>query len=71
MVISGIGSLAGKVWVAPIQQAVNEHCIPKIAEHTEIKISSLGYNAELVGATALIMDNYERLPRLLPEKTIA
>lgn len=71
IVISGIGSLAGKVWVAPIQQAINEHCIPKIAEHTDIKISSLGYNAELVGATALIMDNYERLPRLLTEKTIA
>lgn len=62
IVISGIGSLAGKVWMAPIQQAINEHCIPKIAEHTEVKISSLGYNAEIVGAAALIMDNYEKLP---------
>lgn len=71
VVISGIGSIAGKVWVAPMQQAVNEHCIPKISEHTEIKISSLGYNAELIGATALIMDNYERLPKLSTEKAIA
>ncbi|GAB3415718.1 ROK family protein [Niabella aquatica] len=62
IIISGIGSLAGKVWMAPIQQAINEHCIPKIAEHTEVNISSLGYNAEIVGAAALIMDNYEKLP---------
>lgn len=62
IVISGTGSTAGKVWIAPILQAINEHCIPKLAEHIEIKISSLGYNAEIVGATALIMDNYEKLP---------
>ncbi|WP_346239406.1 ROK family protein [Niabella insulamsoli] len=68
IVISGIGSLAGKVWAAPIQQAVNEHCIPKIAEHTEIKVSPLGYNAELIGAAALIMDHYEKLPKLVTEK---
>lgn len=61
IVISGLGSLAGKVWIAPIQQAINEHCIPKIAEHTEIKISTLGYNAELIGAAALVMENYENL----------
>ncbi len=64
IIISGVGSVAGKVWVAPIQQAINEHCIPKIAEHTEIEISSLGYHAELVGATSLIMDNYEKLPHV-------
>ena len=62
IIISGIGSLAGKVWMAPVQQAINEHCIPKIAERTEVTISSLGYNAEIVGAAALIMDNYEKLP---------
>lgn len=61
VVISGLGSLAGKVWIAPIQQAINEHCIPKIAENTEIAISSLGYNAELIGATALVMENYDSL----------
>lgn len=61
VVISGIGSQAGKAWIAPIQQAINEHCIPKIAENTEITISTLGYNAELTGAAALVMDNYEVL----------
>ncbi|MFT4093653.1 MAG: ROK family protein [Niabella sp.] len=70
IVISGIGSLAGKIWIAPVQQAINEHCIPKIAEHTEIKISTLGYNAELIGAAALVMDNYEQLPVMIGEKAI-
>ena len=59
IVISGLGSLAGKVWIAPIQQAINEHCIPKIAENTDIAISTLGYNSELIGAAALVMDNYD------------
>jgi len=61
IVISGIGAQAGKIWIAPIQQAVNEHCIPRIAEHTEITVSSLGYNSELVGAAACVMDQYENI----------
>ncbi len=69
IVISGLGSLAGKVWIAPIQQAINEHCIPKIAEDTEIKISTLGYDGELVGAAALVMENYENLRQLHHIKT--
>ena len=61
IVLSGRGSVAGKFWLTPIQQAVNEHCIPKIAENTEIEISSLGYQAELIGAAALVMDHYDEL----------
>lgn len=69
IVISGLGSIAGKVWIAPILQAINEHCIPKIAEHVEVKISSLGYSAELRGALALVMDNYENLKKDLNKNT--
>src|SRR5689334_22471815 len=54
IVLSGRGAAVGKLWLAPIQQAINEHCIPKIAENTEIKISSLGVKAELIGAAALV-----------------
>ena len=61
IVLSGRGSVAGKLWLTPIQQAVNEHCIPKIAENTEIEMSSLGYQAELIGAAALVMDHYDEL----------
>ena len=61
IVLSGRGTGAGKLWLAPIQQAINELCIPKIAENTEVKVSTLGYQAELIGAAALVMENYDTL----------
>ncbi|MBS1935598.1 MAG: ROK family protein [Bacteroidetes bacterium] len=60
VILSGRGSLAGKIWQAPIQQALNEHCIPRLSENTEIKISALGHQAELIGSAALVMENYEK-----------
>ncbi len=56
VVLSGRGALAGKIWQAPIQQALNEHCIPRLAVNTEISISTLGYEAELIGSAALVME---------------
>lgn len=56
VVLSGRGALAGKIWQAPIQQALNEHCIPRLAINTEIAISTLGYEAELIGCAALVME---------------
>jgi predicted NBD/HSP70 family sugar kinase len=61
IILSGRGSSAGKIWQTPIQQALNEHCIPRLATNTQIEISALGYNAELIGAAALVMDNYDSL----------
>lgn len=61
VVLSGRGATAGKLWLAPLQQAINEHCIPKIAENTEIVVSSLGYQSELIGAAALVMEHYDSL----------
>ena len=58
IVLSGRGAAAGKLWLPPIQQAINEHCIPKIAEDIQIKISTLGQRADLIGAAALVMENY-------------
>lgn len=63
IVLSGRGSVGGKIWLAPIQQAINEHCIPKIAENTHLEISSLGFQAELIGAAALVMDHLDTLER--------
>jgi len=74
VVVSGRGSFAGKIWSAPIQQAINEHCIPRLAANTSIEISTLGYTAELIGAAALVMENYEKHPALktrLSEKKLA
>jgi predicted NBD/HSP70 family sugar kinase len=58
IILSGRGSLAGHIWLAPIQQALNEYCIPKLLQKTKLEISELGFNAELIGATALVMDNF-------------
>jgi predicted NBD/HSP70 family sugar kinase len=58
VVLSGRGSAAGKIWQAPIQQALNEHCIPKLCANTEIKISAFGFHAELIGAAVLVMEHY-------------
>jgi predicted NBD/HSP70 family sugar kinase len=60
VILSGRGSSAGKIWQAPIQQALNEHCIPRLSVNMEIEISALGYKAELTGAAALVMENYEK-----------
>ena len=60
IILSGRGALAGKVWQPPIQQAINEHCIPKLATQTIIITSTLGYKAELIGAASLVMDNYDK-----------
>lgn len=69
IVLSGRGAAAGKLWLPPIQQAINEHCIPKIAEDTEIQLSTFGRNVDLIGAAALVMENYEKIPLPYQNKT--
>lgn len=57
IVLSGRGAVAGKMYLPVIQQAINEFCIPKIAEQTTIVVSELAHEAELVGAAGLVIDN--------------
>lgn len=59
IVLSGRGASAGRIWEAPIQQAVNEHCIPRLSENTKIVVSKLGLQAELLGAAALVMEGFD------------
>ncbi len=59
IVLSGMGAAAGKVWQAPVQQALNEHCIPRLSMSINVQMSSLGTGAELIGAAALVMTNLE------------
>jgi len=68
VLLSGRGSSAGKIWQAPIQQAINEHCIPRLGAQTSVEISTLGYEAELIGAAVLVMENYEKQPLLKTDK---
>jgi predicted NBD/HSP70 family sugar kinase len=57
IVLSGRGAVAGKILIAPIQQAINEFCIPWLAEQTEIKVSTLPSSQELLGAATLVIEN--------------
>ena len=60
IILSGRGAAAGKLWFAPIQQAINEHSIPRLAEHTSIEVSTVGNKDELYGAAALVMEHFDR-----------
>ncbi|HMI61427.1 MAG TPA: ROK family transcriptional regulator [Puia sp.] len=60
VIISGRGVPAGKILQTSIQQALNEHCIPRLAANVSLEISTLGHDAEIIGAAALVMDNYLR-----------
>jgi predicted NBD/HSP70 family sugar kinase len=57
IVLSGKGSIVGKLWLAPIQQAINEHCIPRLANNTELVISQLHNKAQLIGGAVLVVEN--------------
>ncbi|MVN20445.1 ROK family protein [Mucilaginibacter arboris] len=58
IVLSGKGSVVGKLWLAPIQQAINEHCIPMLTSHTTFIISELNTRAQLIGGAALVVENF-------------
>ncbi|HEY0176708.1 MAG TPA: ROK family protein [Pedobacter sp.] len=61
IVLSGKGSVVGKLWLSPIQQAINEHCIPLLTNFTEIKLSDLKTKAQLIGGAALIIENFGKV----------
>ena len=57
IVLSGRGAAAGSLLLPPVQRAINEFCIPKLVEHTSLVVSDLGYEAELLGAVSLVIEN--------------
>lgn len=59
IVLSGRGAMAGRLLLAPVQQALNKYCIPMLAAYTELKISDLNKQAELLGAAALAIEHFE------------
>ncbi|RYF45256.1 MAG: ROK family protein, partial [Chitinophagaceae bacterium] len=56
IIISGRGSLVGKILQAPIQHALNEHCIPRLYANTIMRVSNLGMTAQLLGGAALVLE---------------
>lgn len=57
IVLSGRGATAGKILMAPIQQAINEFCIPRLAEYTDIQVSEISTESGLLGAATLVVEN--------------
>lgn len=65
VILSGRGANAEKILMAPVQQALNQYCIPRIAENTSVAFSRMGEDAELVGAAALVIEHvrlYKKMP---------
>lgn len=60
IVLSGRGAKVGKILLAPIQQALHKYCIPRLSKGTELVISDLGFDAELIGAAVLVMENFDK-----------
>ena len=71
IILSGRGAMAGRLWKAPMQQAINEYSIPRLAAHTEIEISALDNRAELIGAAALVMENFEKVDLKNPKHVLS
>ncbi|OOG20373.1 hypothetical protein BWD42_07600 [Sphingobacterium sp. CZ-UAM] len=56
IVISGRGAEVGYLLLPHIQAAINEHCIPKLAQKTQVEISGLHKKAQQLGTTALVIE---------------
>ncbi|MCW5914280.1 MAG: ROK family protein [Chitinophagaceae bacterium] len=59
IIISGRGADVGALTLAPIGQAINKYCIPRLASYTQIAVSSLSKNSETLGAAALVIENFD------------
>jgi predicted NBD/HSP70 family sugar kinase len=57
IVLSGRGARAGKMLLPAIQQAINEFCIPRIADQTTIVLSTVADHAELLAAASLVVEH--------------
>ena len=57
IVISGRCSAAGKIWLAPIQRAINEFCIPRLVSNTRVEVSRLSHTAEMIGTALLVIEH--------------
>lgn len=60
IVLSGRGAKVAKILMAPIQQAIHKYCIPRLSAGTELLVSELGFDAELIGASVLVMENFDK-----------
>lgn len=65
IVLSGKGARAGKILLAPIQNALHQFCIPRLMAGTRLEVSDFAEEAPLVGAAALVMEQTPMLEKML------
>ncbi|MEP7377663.1 MAG: ROK family transcriptional regulator [Chitinophagaceae bacterium] len=68
IILSGRGAMAGKMLQAPIQQALNKDCIPRLSANTIVELSTLGDEAELIGSAVLVMESRVKENAKMAEK---
>lgn len=56
IILSGRGSQAGQILMPQIQTAINEFCIPRIAQKTSVEISDLKNKAQLIGSACIVLE---------------
>lgn len=61
IVLSGKGAAVGRILLASAQQALHKYAIPRLAGATSLEVSELGPNAGLIGAAALVIDNFDKI----------
>src|SRR5690606_30303821 len=61
IVLSGKGAAVGDILLASAQQALHKYAIPRLAGATSLKVSELGSHAGLIGAAALVIDNFDKI----------
>ncbi len=57
IVLSGVVMLASDYLMTAIRQSLYTYCLPQLREDTEIRISSLGDDAGVMGAAAVAVEN--------------
>jgi glucokinase-like ROK family protein len=57
IILGGRVAEANQYLLTPIEQALNHYSIPKLRNQTEILISKLGTNANILGAVAMVSEN--------------
>ncbi|HSK13076.1 MAG TPA: ROK family protein [Phnomibacter sp.] len=70
VVLSGRGAAMGNLWLPSVQKAINEHCIPRIAEKATFSVSTLGKAAELVGGACLVMEHIQQFYNKPIQRTV-
>lgn len=58
IILGGKIAKVGHLMTPAIQQALNQNCISRLFNETDILISDLGFDAELIGAAVLVMESY-------------